>query len=213
MAQHIVLRVCRGLVGAAALLSPLAAAPASAQALSPADWHQGSSLALFGGTAVPHDDARAAYGGSIAWEFTPRLSIDAGGQWLAAAGRDDVVFGSVGIRYAVRGSRPAMAYVSAGVGLYRASFRDASSQADAPAFYARRMAMGIHGPTAGRRTFDDFAARIGGGVEIFAGRHVSIRPTVDLIVVTAAGHRQIVPAAGVHVAYHFESHPITPDRR
>lgn len=189
-------------------LSPRAAGVVFAQALTPAEWHQGSALALFGGMTVS-DSAQSAVGGSIAWELTPRLSLDAGGRWLGVTGDADTVFGSVGVRYVVTGVRPVTPYVSGGVGLHRASFTPASLP-HMPEFYRRRMG-GMQAVS--RRTFDDFAVRVGAGVEIYLSRHVSIRPEVEVIGVTDRKHLRAVPIAGVHLAYHFESHPITPSRR
>lgn len=210
MATHILVRH-RGLflAGVMALLSPQAAGVAGAQSLTPDQWHQGSALALFGGLTVS-DDTRSVVGGSIIWELTPRLSVDAGGRWFSVTGRDQEVFGSVGIRYVVTGVRPVTPYVNAGVGLYHATFARESLQHAMPGFYRRRMEAGA---AASRRTFDDFAARVGAGIEIYLGRHVSIRPEVEIVGVTDRDHARVVPVAGLHLAYHFESHPITPSRR
>jgi hypothetical protein len=210
MGHHTFVHVHRVLLaGALALTIPAAAA---AQAMSASEWHHGTSLALFGGIASPGGDTRAAVGGSIGWELTPRLAIDAGGLWFDAGRRDDVVFGSVGVRYSVIGERRASPFVTAGVGLHRASLH--TDNPGMPEFYRRRMGMtmGPHGMD-GRRTFDDFASRFGGGAEFFAGRHVSFRPEVQVILVTDRRDTRVVPTFGVHLAYHFESHPITPSRR
>lgn len=217
MAHHTFARLRRTLAaGAAALMLP---AIASAQAPTVSEWHHGSALTLFGGIASPNDDARGAAGGSVAWEFTPRFALDAMGVWFPAGNHDDVVFGSVGVRYAFAGSRPAVPYVTAGVGVYRLSFESGPPEsfpgrmASMPDFYRRRMAMSPGGLMNTRQAFDDFAMRVGGGAEIFAGRHVSIRPELQLILVASDRHTKLVPLFGVHVAYHFESHPITPSRR
>lgn len=191
------------------LLSPQANGVAFAQALSQDEWHHGSAVALFGGLTVS-DNTQSAAGGSIVWELTPRFSVDAGGRWIGVTGDTETVFGSIGVRYVVTGTRPVTPYVNAGVGLYRASFQPGSFGAGMPEFYRRRMG-GMPGPS--RRTFDDFAARVGAGIEIYLSRHVSIRPEVEIVGVTDRSHTHIVPIAGVHLAYHFESHPITPSRR
>ena len=237
----VILALVRRLVviGAVSLMIPAAA---SAQAPTATEWHYGSALTLFGGGAVPNDNLRGAAGGSIAWEFTPRFSLDAMGLWFSPSHHDDVVFGSVGARYALMGGRTVAPYVSAGVGLYRASFRmDSEMRLGAytppanypstmmswspmqwndamgstmPEFYRRRMPTGMDGRfLEGRQTFDDLAFRLGGGAEFFAGRHVSIRPEVQVIIVTDRRHAEVVPLFGLHLAYHFESHPITPNRR
>ena len=237
------------LVGALALIPAFA----FAQAPTATEWHRGTALALFGGIAVPNEDARGAAGGSILLEFTPRVAIEAAGLWMGAGRHEDDVFGSVALRYSFAGDRPAIPYLTAGAGLYRATFNmqqatqsmaartgmpwnngmpwgtgagwhtgmpwsgvspwhDAMS-ATLPDFYQRRMTLGPNGALNARQTFDDFAMKFGGGAEIFAGRHVSFRPEVQVIVVTARHDTHVVPMFGVHLTYHFESHPITPSRR
>lgn len=213
------------ILGALSLMCPAAA---GAQAPTAAEWRQGSALTLFGGGAVPADAVRLTAGGSIAWEFTGRFSIDAMGLWFSPAHRDDVVFGSVGARYAFGDRSSAAPYISAGVGLYRASFHMNAEErlgaytppANYPSmmmtsdFYRRRMATGMDGRfLEGRQTFDDLAFRIGGGAEIFAGRHISFRPEVQIVIVTDRRDAEVVPIFGLHLAYHFETHRITPNRR
>ena len=194
------------------LLVPAAAA---AQAPTATEWRYGSALTLFGGGAVPGDAVRLTAGGSIAWEFTPRFSIDALGLWFSPAHRDDVVFGSVGARLELTAHHPAVPYVSAGVGLYRAQMHVPMQENETMSgFYRHRMPMAPDGHfLEGRRTFDDLAFRVGGGAEIFAGRHVSIRPEVQIVIVTDRSDAEVVPLFGLHLAYHFETHRITPNRR
>jgi hypothetical protein len=75
-----------------------------------------------------------------------------------------------------------------------------------PRFYRRRMGeAGLLG-----RTFDDLLITVGAGTEVFLSRHVAVRPELTVMVITTRSDARAVPAFGVHMAYHFESHPITP---
>jgi hypothetical protein len=78
-----------------------------------------------------------------------------------------------------------------------------------PAFYSRRMAMnGTHmGATT---TFTDPTVVFGGGVNAFLSRHWALRPDVREMVVLRHSRSYFVTAFAVHVAYHFEDHPVTP---
>lgn len=194
-------------------LLPALAPAVSAQNPPATEWQQGSSLSLVGGIATSSGDVDPAVGGAINWEITPRVALDASAIWLRGGRHEDAIFGSIGARYGLTTDRPARPFVSAGLGLYRATFDD-DDPAGMPGFYGRRLMM--HTPTAAfgpRRTFDDFAVRAGGGVEVFASRRVSIRPEAQLVIVMRDSHTRVVPLFDVQLVWHFENHPITPARR
>ena len=210
MAPHLFASFRRAALTAAALT--VLTVPASAQDLPRNDWHQGSALSLFGGIATPDGGSGPAVGGTITWEATPRLGLDAGAVWLRGGPHDDAIAGTVGARYALTGSRPWRPYLSAGAGVYRATFDDDDTRG-MPGFYHSRM-MQAPSPAFGpRRTFSDFAMRVGGGAEFFASRHISIRPEAQFVIAIRRPDTHVVPIFGVHLVYHFESHPITPARR
>jgi hypothetical protein len=48
---------------------------------------------------------------------------------------------------------------------------------------------------------------------VFLARHLALRPEVTVLVVTTRDDARAVPVYGLHLAYHFESHPITPAYR
>jgi hypothetical protein len=105
--------------------------------------------------------------------------------------------------------RPIVPFVSAGVGVYLTTF-DAVVPA-MPRFYQRRMM-----PRAGGwngQTFDDFAVAMGGGADFFLAQHLALRPELTILLVTTRSSAQAVPVFGAQLAYHFESHPITPAMR
>ncbi len=62
-------------------------------------------------------------------------------------------------------------------------------------------------------TFTDPSFILGGGMNIFVTRHIAIRPDVEAMIVRRDSHNYVVTAVVVHIAYHFENHPITPTRR
>jgi hypothetical protein len=113
----------------------------------------------------------------------------------------------LGVRVNLLPPRPVVPFVSGGVGLQRATFDSLASPA--PDFYRRRMT----DASSGLRTayeFDDFAYSAGAGADIFVRRHLAVRPDVRLVFVTKDGNTRTVAIYGVHLAYHFEEHPITP---
>jgi hypothetical protein len=67
------------------------------------------------------------------------------------------------------------------------------------------------GPDGGRdHSFNDFAYSFGGGLDIFLRRHVALRPDVRVILATDGSRSRAVAVYGVHLAVHFEEHPVTP---
>lgn len=56
-------------------------------------------------------------------------------------------------------------------------------------------------------------AAVGGGVDIYLERHVSLRPHARLVLVTADSQVRPLAVYGVHVTYHFAEDPFDPDRR
>jgi hypothetical protein len=65
----------------------------------------------------------------------------------------------------------------------------------------------------GRQTFDDLAISLGGGVDVFLNHHIAVRPDVRMLAVHAPGRTDRSVLVGVHLAYHFENHVVTPTRR
>jgi hypothetical protein len=114
-----------------------------------------------------------------------------------------------GSRVNLLSPRRAVPFVSAGVGMHRATVDGGRS--GTPAFYMRRMDVTAADP--GMRleqTFDDFVVALGGGVDIYLRRHLALRPDVRGLLVYADNDTRPVTVYGVHLVYHFEDHPITP---
>ena len=169
------------------------------------DWRHGTTLAGFVGAASPFSGVDPAAGLSLGWEMKPWLGVEGRGTWFPAPDGMSAFAVTLGARVAFESARPVLPFASAGVGFYRATF-DAPASAGMPRFYRRRMGeAGLLG-----RTFDDFLVTIGAGTEVFVSRHVAIRPELTVLLVTAPSDVRAIPQFGVHMAYHFESHPITP---
>jgi hypothetical protein len=173
-----------------------------------ADWHRGTTLAGFFGAASISSDTDAAAGLALGWELTPHFTIEGRGTWFDTGPRADAFAAVLGARVPLLPARPVVPFLSGGVGMYLATFDAAFS--GMPEFYRRRLS-GV--TTLRGETFDDFAVAFGGGMDIFLARHLAVRPELTVLVVTGGSDRLAVPVYGVHLAYHFESHSITPASR
>jgi hypothetical protein len=186
----------------------VAAAPqVFAQEAERSEWHRGTALSLFAGAASTSSDTRVAAGAALEWELTPRLTIEGSGVWADEPSGATSFGGVLGSRVNLLPRRTVVPFAAGGIGLYRASFgADTSAMPD---FYHHRMPRSA-GP---RREFTDLAFAIGGGVDVFLHRHLALRPDVRVLLVTADSRLRPVTVVGVHLAYHFESHNVTPMRR
>ena len=191
-----------------AVVAIAGAAPA-AWAQTGNDWQQGTTLAGFIGAASPTAGVRPSMGAALGWELTPHFTVEGRGLWLDAGPNADAFAAVVGARVPLRPARAVVPFLSAGVGVHRATFDSAPD--DAPRFYQRRMRLDAPGFEA--RTFDDFVVALGGGLDVFLASHLALRPEATVLLVTTRAEAHTVPVFGVHLAYHFESHPITPARR
>ena len=182
-------------------------APGFAQ---PNEWSHGTTLNVFASaTADPSRDG-PGLGGAVGWVVTPRFAIEGTGAWYTAGNAEDAFAGALKAQVAVVRGHRVVPFLQAGVGLYKASFAtDASS---VPVFYRDRMAARGVG-TGAVQSFTDPTVVFGGGVGMILTRHVALRPDVEVTVVTRAGRNQTITAFALHLAYHFEEHPVTPERR
>jgi hypothetical protein len=158
---------------------------ASGQTVGNADWHRGTTLAGFIGAASSQSVTDSAAGVTVGWEFTPHLAIEGRGLWLDAGPGADAFTALLGARVPILPGRLIGPFVNGGVGLYRA--------------------------TSDGGSFDDFDLAVGSGADIALGGRLALRPEVTVLFVTTGATRTI-PVFGVYLAYHFESHPITPAR-
>ena len=200
----------RVLAGVAAMVLMTIAPNAWSQTVAADEWRYGTTLAGFVGAASASSDASvAAAGAALGWEITPHFTLEGRGIWFDAGHRADAFTAVLGARVPLLPARPLVPFLSAGAGVYRATFDSVSSTM--PRFYERRMMSGSTGFQG--RTFDDFVVALGGGVDVFLASHLALRPEVTVLLVTTRSDIRTVPVYGVHLAYHFESHPITPAGR
>lgn len=170
-------------------------------------WSEGTTLNAFAGLSVASSDAGALAGGGAGWEMTPLLGLDGRFGWANDVGGGDTFAASLTVIANLQRPRPVVPFLKAGVGLYRASF---TSVDEMPAFYRRRA--GDSASPAPTKIFTDPTIVLGTGVNFFASRHFALRPEVNLAFVLDGGHAYTVPTVTFHLAYHFESHPVTPSR-
>lgn len=171
-----------------------------------AEWHRGTTLAGFVGAASASSDTDVAASAALEWELTPHFTLEGRGMWFDASPGAGAFAAVIGARIPLLATRSVVPFASAGVGVYRATFDPPFSAV--PSFYQHRMMAGA-GQFAGR-TFDDFAVALGGGTDIFLARHLALRPDVTVLLVTTRSDTRAVPVYGLQLAYHFESHPVTP---
>ena len=166
------------------------------------DGKHGAALSLFGGGVTGSTGTGGALGWSVDWLLTRRVSFEGSGWWTAepAITGFSALFGP---RFDIGGVRRAIPFVSTEVGVYHAAVDTSSSKL--PAYYTRRMT----GPSP-RDTFDDFAAGIGGGVDIGVKRHLSLRPQVRLVLMTDGDGVRPLALYGVHFSYNFVEKPHEP---
>jgi len=198
--------------GAWIVAAAVAVAPqhASGQTAGKNDFRQGTALGGFLGAASTASRMDVAAGAAIGWELMPHLTVEGRGIWLDAGPRANAFAALLGARIPILAGRPVAPFVSAGVGLYRATFDAAPARI--PRFYQRRM-MSIGAGESRAWTFDDFAVAFGGGADFFLAQHLAFRPELTVLLVTTRSNAHAVPVFGAQLAYHFESHPITPGLR
>ena len=181
-------------------LAPNAAAQGTPKA--PANqWDHGTTLSVFSGAAVASPETRATLGMSIGWEVNHRFELEGSGAWLVAR-QGDPAFAAE-LKAVGNLTRPniVVPFVAAGVGLYHASFD--TTRSAIPDFYRQRLNGSSIVTSA---SFNDPSLVIGGGVNIFVGRHVSIRPDLSVRVAINSSETYAVTMATVSLSYHFEEH-------
>jgi hypothetical protein len=192
------------------LLVLLVYGPATSWAQSTAnEWRYGTTLALFAGGASAASSTSPAVGAALGWEIVPHFTLEGSGAWTGEGDGARSFAALLGPRVNLMSPRTVVPFVSGGIGMARASFD--SGAGDVPDFYARRMPEAA-GTLRGRHTFQDVAFGLGGGFDVFLKRHLALRPDIRVFFVRAGATTRTMAVYGVHVAYHFESHPITPDR-
>ena len=199
--------ICRGRFTAAASLVVLAlcvaqTTAAQAQTASEMDWQHGTTLFGFAGAQSAASRVSAAAGLGLGWEVTRRFAVEGHATWFRVNEDGGDFAATMSAHVPLTTGRSFLPFLTGGLGMYRATVDSRSSVV--PEFYRNRLADGF----IGSRTFQDFLVTFGGGVDMRLTNHFFLRPEANLMLVTTqADHRQ-VGVYGLHLVYHFESHPI-----
>lgn len=190
------------LVGALAMLS--LSQGAWAQGRPVADWQHGSTLVGFLGTQSASSKTNAAAGVGLGWELTRHFALEGRGTWFRVNEGPSDFAATLAAHVPLMSPGLAVPFVSAGAGMYRATFDSTAS--GIPDFYRLRMPDGV--PAASNRTFQDFLATFGGGVNVFVANHFALRPEASVMVVTTRHDSRALGVYSVQMVYHFEAHKI-----
>jgi hypothetical protein len=188
-----------------AVFALLLVAPRASAQTRPMDWRHGTTLAGFIGTESASSDTSPAAGVGVGWEVTRRLSFEGRGTWFRVNDGPSDFAATLAAHVALLTPRPVVPFVSAGVGMYRATVNSAS--AVVPDFYRLRMSPDLVGVS--NQTFQDFVMTFGGGVNVFVTGHLALRPEANLMLVTTTNDARPVAMFGVQFVYHFESHTVS----
>ena len=182
---------------------------ATAEAQGP-DLRRCTTLNLLVGGSVGSETAQPMLGGAIGWELLPRFTVETTMKWMVPDRGTEAFSALVTAQVQLSPRQTFVPFITAGAGALRASYDLQTSVV--PAFYTRRNGE-EPGPVSGtRRTFVDPAFVFGGGVTVFASRHVSVRPELEAMFVHEDGRTHTTTSVAVRVAYHFETHRVTPNR-
>jgi hypothetical protein len=168
-----------------------------------------TTLNGFGGAAWADSDPGGMFGGALGWEFTPWFGVEASAAWLDRPDHEGGFSASFDGHLKLPVSRTAVPFLKGGFGLYRASFEGNTEKM--PMFYRHR----LHATDTGveqSQAFTDPAFAVGGGISLFLSRHLSLRPDVTAILAVRDSDTRVITTFTLHLAYHFEDHPITPSR-
>jgi hypothetical protein len=176
------------------------ASPVFAQDPTPYDWKHGTMLTGLAGAALaPSADPRATLGGGFGWELNHWIAIEGSGAWLVPRHEDQGF--SADLMALVNLTRPArvVPFVGGGVGLYIASFD--STAGPVPEFYQARFSQD---PGITHRTFTDPMFAFSAGADIVTRARWSIRPAVNLKLVSDGSSAYMITIVAVNIRYHFE---------
>jgi hypothetical protein len=190
-------------VVAAILIASPVLAQHTAAAPGP-DWQHGTTLVGFAGAQSASSNVNPAAGAGFGWEVTRQLSLEGRATWFNVNGGLSDFAATFAAHVPLVTAHPVVPFVSAGAGMYRASFDSTSSVV--PAFYRNRMPEGV--PLRGSRAFQDFLLTLGGGVNVFVSKHVALRPDATMMLVTDGANTRRLGVFGVQLVYHIEPHPI-----
>jgi hypothetical protein len=191
------------------ILAAVTAAPAQAQDSDPGGVAR--TIAFTGGGATTASTAGALIGGTVIYDVNRYLALEGQGAWFDRGARAEAYMANAGVlANLVPRGRPAVPYLAAGAGVYRASFEvpfvaGGWSVDWMPRFYARRMAMMPFRPAVAfeARTFTDPVVTMGGGVRVTLAAHFELRPDARALVVLDGGNSHTIGVFGLNVGYRF----------
>jgi hypothetical protein len=192
----------------------VAASAAAAAAQPPKDVpyasHHCTTLTGFGGVAWSSSDPGAVGGAGIGWGMTPWFGLEGTASWLDRPADETGFAAALDAHFKLPEWDRAVPFAKAGFGLYHATFD--GPDGSMPMFYRRRMSMSSE-TMASHRSFTDPAVVLGGGVNLFLTRRVSLRPDFEAIIAMGDSDSNVVSVVTLQLAFHFEEHPVTPSRR
>jgi uncharacterized protein involved in copper resistance len=169
-----------------------------------------SSLAVYGGVSTAESRTGGLAGGAIGWQISPWVGLEADSFWVDRPGSEAGFSAAFNARWSLVTGWKAIPFLKTGLGLYHASFDTGDDTV--PAFYLDRLGDGSAGVGV-KRSFTDPTAIVGGGVDIGLSRRVSLRPQADATFAFDHGKSRVMPGFTLHLAFHFDEHPITPSRK
>ena len=169
-----------------------------------------TTLAALGGFSVAAGDTGYIIGAASEWALAPRVSLQGKASWFDRGPGSEFFSATINVVGVVARAERTEAFVKAGLGVLAASLD--TSRGMPPSFYGRR----IGSPSPGQRSAFDFtdpAVAIGAGIGVQLNRSFSLRPEVETLVAWRQSHAFTATSLALHVAYHFERHIVTPNRR
>lgn len=146
----------RSLFLGATCAATLAPTIAAAQEGLPAHiWSRGTTLSASVGAASASPGTGALAGVGVGWEVTPRFGIEGAAAWLDRPGDSAAFAAALTAHFRLRGLQTISPYLKGGIGMYRLSL------------------------AAPRATFTDPSVVVGGGIRLFATKHLAFRPEVE----------------------------------
>jgi hypothetical protein len=193
--------------------------PVLGQPAHPGDMDRATTLQGFLGAVSDATASAPVFGGAAGWSLTPRLALEAAGEWFVYR-QDREAFGaSLVLRTRLVSWGRSHLFIREGIGLYRVSFAagcavvgsGGCNDATIPAFYRRRWNPDLNGLEG--RAFTDPSLIVGAGVDVPVTRRLAVRPALDARIVLRNRRAAVVTSFAVAAVVQFEHHPVTPSRR
>lgn len=180
------------------------ASPVAAQNHDAYDWSHSTTLTgLVGAAGAESADTRATLGGGFGWTLNHWVAIEASGHWLVPSHEDHGFSADLTAVLNLARHGRVVPFVGGGIGLYIASFD--TTMGPVPDFYEARIP---ENSSVTRRTFTDPMFAFSAGIDIATRERWSIRPVVDLKLVTDGSSAYPITIVAVHFMYRFERHGV-----